>query len=146
MSTRTLNRLRGIGFDLVTGIKRDLASQNKNATGEMSKSLSFQIININNNMGLIASANDYWTYVNDGRKAGSMPPETANFRRWLRAKGIPREASYVIRRSIGQNGIPATNIFDDNVEAIKKQIAMLIAAQRADLESRIGTTLKNASR
>lgn len=50
-----------------------------------------------------------------------MPPETREFVKWLKIKGIPRGASFVIRRSIWMFGIAPTNFFTIPITRRQKQ-------------------------
>lgn len=57
------------------------------------------------------SAVDYWDFIENGRSAGQMPPESP-IRAWAEAKGIlnsqseseKRSIVFLIRRAIGRNG------------------------------------------
>lgn len=41
-----------------------------------------------------------------GRRAGKMPPLTPQFLDWMRARGIPEEKQFAVRKSIADHNIP----------------------------------------
>lgn len=67
--------------------------------------------------------NDYIDYIESGRGSGKMPP-TKPIIDWCRRHGIPSDNStvYLIRRSIGENGIKPRPFIDDWMDDIDKFI------------------------
>jgi hypothetical protein len=47
---------------------------------------------------------DHAYFAEHGRAPGKMPPESPEFLAWMDSVGIPRRASFVIRRAIGEDG------------------------------------------
>ena len=72
---------------------------------------------------LLMWAEDYFIYVDEGRKPNSTPPPVAPIKEWCRQKGIDEGLAYAIAKGIGKNGIPATNISDRMMKQIFSNIA-----------------------
>ena len=72
---------------------------------------------------LLMWAEDYFVYVDEGRKKNSTPPPVAPIKEWCKSKGIEEGAAYAIAKAIGKNGIPATNISERMMKQIFKNIA-----------------------
>jgi hypothetical protein len=51
--------------------------------------------------------------VHDGRRAGAPMPPAGALTGWLRRHGIPIAAEFVVRRAIGQRGIPPRRFLAD---------------------------------
>lgn len=128
--------LNKYGTEVVTEIKNRLLGYDKNATGALIKSIKYKI----SDLDLTFYMNEYGKYVDKGvtghgiiegfngktktvqkgqldKYTGrtyafkdKMPPEKA-LTKWLKIKGIDKEASFVIRRSIWMFGIKPTNFF-----------------------------------
>lgn len=92
---------------------------------------------------------EYWKYVENGRKAGKMPPIDA-IKRWMLVKPVvpkagkngkiptPNQTAYLIARSIGEKGIPAGHQLSDTLQkdsSIINQLEQLIINQ---LENDLG--------
>ena len=72
---------------------------------------------------LIMWAEDYFVYVDQGRKPNSTPPPVAPIKDWCRQKGIDEGLAYAIAKNIGKNGIPATNISERMMKKVFESIA-----------------------
>lgn len=81
-------------------------------TGLLMKSLESRAIEtaFGTSYTLLILAEDYFVFVNDGRKPNSKPPPIAPIKEWCEQKGIDVNLAYPIAKSIGKKGIPATNI------------------------------------
>lgn len=92
---------------------------------------------------------DYCQFVENGRKAGKMPPIDA-IKRWMLVKPVvpkagkngkiptPNQTAYLIARSIGEKGIPAGHQLSDTLQkdsSIINQLEQLIINQ---LENDLG--------
>jgi hypothetical protein len=55
--------------------------------------------------------------VEEGRKAGAKMPPSDPIEAWMARHGIPLELSFVIRRAIGERGIPARPFLKPALEA-----------------------------
>ena len=72
---------------------------------------------------LLMWAEDYFVYVDEGRKPGSKPPPVAPIKEWCIQKGIDEGLAYAIAKNIGINGIPATNISERMMKKVFSNIA-----------------------
>lgn len=84
-------------------------------------------------------------YILNGRRAGAkMPPETEQFRQWLMFRNIPLAASFVIRRSIGRNGIRPTDLLTPTIAAIQPLISRAIFLDTVVHYRAVATTIINS--
>jgi len=72
---------------------------------------------------LLMWAEDYFVYVDQGRKAGSKMPPLEPIKQWCRDKGIPESAAFPIAKKIAEEGIPATNISKRMMKQVFSNIA-----------------------
>lgn len=72
---------------------------------------------------LLMWAEDYFIYVDKGRKPNSTPPPVAPIKEWCIQKGIDEGLAYYIAKNIGINGIPATNISERMMKKVFSNIA-----------------------
>ena len=72
---------------------------------------------------LLMWAEEYFIFVDDGRKPNSKPPPIAPIKKWCSQKGIDEDLAYAIAKSIGRKGIPATNISERMMKKIFSNIA-----------------------
>lgn len=104
--------------------------QEKKASGSLIESIHTSIQVNKNIFEVSVSLNDYWIYVEYGRRQGDKFPPIDAIQRWIQEKNIvptadannriPTEKSlaFLIARSIAQNGIAPSNAFNrtfDNV-------------------------------
>ena len=94
-------------------------------TGRLRDSLSRRVLDtaMGTRYTLQIFAEDYFVYVDKGRKPNSTPPPVAPIKEWCRQKGIDEGLAYAIAKGIGKNGIPATNISDRMMKQIFSNIA-----------------------
>lgn len=107
MATKTLTPEM---INLVAKIAEDYRAALPSATGKL-KSFTYSIEYEGNMFTVYFDLPSYWQYVENGRKAGKMPPISA-IKNWISAKHIPAyknidSAAFLIARSIGKKGIPA---------------------------------------
>lgn len=87
------------------------------------------VINITNSVFQVSFLlEDYWKYVEYGRKAGKQPPIEA-IEQWIRVKHVvPRtlgkvpttkQLAHLISRSIGEKGIKSSNILSNTIKNSK---------------------------
>lgn len=68
-------------------IKKRVKSYIPRTSGELERSLEYRVIEISGNKVVVFYAEEYWYYVNFGRKAGKYAPVSV-IRKWIRDKGI----------------------------------------------------------
>ncbi len=134
--------LEKIGKQSVIFITNELLNSKKYATYDLIKSLDFKVITFLNDLMLEITSEDYFKYVDEGRKPFSKQPPISSIMNWMKTKKIqgrdekgrfiPRKTSaFLIARSIGINGIKPLNIkkkLINNIllnrsEAIKKGVS-----------------------
>jgi len=81
----------------------------KVASGSLINSINYRLQDTAQGINLILLANNYLTYVDEGRRPGTYPPIKA-IQRWAAIKGIPQEAAWAIRRNIYKFGIKPTRV------------------------------------
>jgi len=119
--TFTQQRIRGAGFRFLEDIRRDLQAEDKVASQRLIRSLKFDLTPAPSFLSLQFKAEKHWVFVDEGRKPGGKMPPEAPIRRWLKQKGIDPKLSFVIRRSIAEKGIKATNIFKNNIAKFTRE-------------------------
>ena len=134
--------LETLGDQIIDVYRRKLFDGGTNATGLLGNSLSCIVKTENGIYDLYLSLQDYWKYVENGRQPGKFPPLDA-IKQWIQAKPVIPNArtgklptleqlTFLISRSIANNGIPAKNYLTDTIrefeydpqfyEAINKDI------------------------
>ena len=130
--------LEDYGKELVEHYRQTLTDKKINASYELSNSLKY-IINTQTkgrfevNLSLL----EYWKYIENGRKAGKMPPIDA-IEKWVEIKPVlprprsngklptQRQLAYLIARKIGLEGIAPKPILAENVENLNDVFLPLI--------------------
>ncbi len=109
--------LESFGDLVVSSAQDNLSYYDKINTGTLYDSISYYLHN--DKLSFIMS--DYGVNDEYGRSPGSYVPVDA-LETWMRQKGISLEYSYVINRSIKENGIRPTYFFqkavDENIDNI----------------------------
>lgn len=139
---QTLNR---IGTDVRVKYKQQLKSHNKIASGKLYNSIDYKLVITETNIRLYFLAQDYWIYVENGRKAGKMPPISA-IKGWMVKKGIAdiNGASYKISRSIGKNGIrPSPYLRNIKETLVNDYTDDIMAAFNKDVELQLNKIIEN---
>lgn len=133
METNTLINLPKVqsvlgewGAAIAESYKAGLIDKNKNASSELYKTVRHEVIVGESSYEVVLHLQDYWKYIEYGRKPGKQPPMDAILR-WVEIKPIiPRpmengklptdkQLSFLIARSIGEHGIEPTPLLSDAV-------------------------------
>lgn len=80
-------------------------------TGNLARSLGYEIEESKRELTLVFFGADYLEYVDKGRKPGSKPPPIKPIKKWVKQKGIEPKAAYAIAKKIGKYGIKPTNFW-----------------------------------
>jgi hypothetical protein len=125
--TRVLNEY---GQNLVDNYKSALAAETINASGELSKSIKYIFDDkTKGRFEIKLELLEYWKWVENGRRAGKMPPLKA-IEKWIEVKPIiPRpmvngklptqkQLAYLIARKIGLDGTKGRGILQDRIDNI----------------------------
>ena len=127
------------GNELIAQMQNRLRINKTNATSSLSQSIEPQITGTQSGYRLTVLMEDYWQYVEEGRRAGKMPP-IKNIYEWIRYKrpiqdkiqqspdkiAATKSLAYVIARKIGQKGTKAQPFVTPSL----KQVTTQTLAQR----------------
>ena len=109
------------GKYLVKEARKNLTRKKKNNTKGLYKSLDYEVKEMPNSINFDFLMEEYGEWVDKGRKAGKMPPVSA-IEKWVSQRKIQfrdnkgrfetyKTTAFLIARSIGKRGIPATHFY-----------------------------------
>ena len=142
----TYDTLNKIGDIYIAELTQQLLSADKDASGNLIDSLDYEVLKTVDGFLLELKAASYLRYVDKGRKPGKMPP-TKDIEKWVKEKGIQfrspkgrfityKQTSFIIAKSIGENGIKATNVIDKTQQSIiSRRDDLLLSAFNEDVKS-----------
>lgn len=119
----------------IKNAEANLMENDSNASGQLQRSMKLDKIVIDEKqMRVTVELEDYWYYVENGRKAGKMPPIQPIID-WIENKPVPpkvegltvKQQAYAIARGIGKNGTQPRPFFNKAVEQTWKQFKDEIA-------------------
>ena len=128
------------GNELIAQMQNRLRANKTNASSSLSQSIEPQIKQASaDNLRLTILMEDYWQYVEDGRRAGKMPP-IKNIYEWIQNKrsvqmkiaqspdriAATKSLAYVITRKIHREGTKAQPFVTPSL----KQVTTQTLAQR----------------
>jgi hypothetical protein len=129
------NSVEKLGTEVVADFIKQLLAANKSATGDLIKSVRYEVLETANGIMLNIIASDYFKFVDEGRKPGGKMPPPDKILGWVKAKSIsfgrngidfkPQQIAFIISKSIQKNGIKPTNIKQkiiDNIYKSKEEI------------------------
>lgn len=122
------------GNELIAQMQNRLRSNKTNATSSLYESINPQIKGTQSGYRLTVLMEDYWQYVEEGRRAGKMPP-IKNIYEWIRYKrpmqdkiqqspdkiAATKSLAYVIARKIGQKGTKAQPFVTPSLKQVTTQ-------------------------
>ena len=97
----------------------NLIRNDRIASGDLLNNIEYEITRGDFTYTIYVKMKDYWYYVENGRKAGKMPP-IDNILRWIRVKPVlprpnaegklptPQQLAFLIARKIGEEGTEGT--------------------------------------
>lgn len=120
--------LKKYGEELISLYRQKLSSYNIDATGKLGNTLNFIIKENDDLYELSLDIQDYWIYVEEGRRPGKFPP-IDNIREWIRIKPVlptgfagklpsTEQLTYLIGRKIAQKGTRGRYIYKDTIEEL----------------------------
>lgn len=131
----------------------ELIKKGKNASFTLLDSVHYQVQHDGRNFEVSLNLEDYWKYIENGRKPGSFPPVDA-IRRWIQVKPIvPRrddkgrlpttnQLAYLIGRKIATEGIEPTPVMKDALTRLNAEMEQAIdKAIESDIDSIMTTIL-----
>lgn len=117
--------INDIARELADEYKRLLQNKNKIATGTL-YNFTYEAEFRDGHFLVYFNLPNYWKYVEEGRKAGKMPP-IESIKQWIQVKPlIPQpdkygkiptndQLAYLVARKIGRDGIPATHSLQEAI-------------------------------
>lgn len=97
----------------------NLIRNDRIASGDLLNNIEYEVTRGDFTYTIYVKMKDYWYYVENGRKAGKMPP-IDNILRWIRVKPVlprpnaegklptPQQLAFLIARKIGEEGTEGT--------------------------------------
>ena len=97
----------------------NLIRNDRIASGDLLNNIEYEITRGDFTYTIYVKMKDYWYFVENGRKAGKMPP-IDNILRWIRVKPVlprpnakgklptPQQLAFLIARKIGEEGTQGT--------------------------------------
>lgn len=137
----TMKALNDFGQKIVDNYRAELEACNYQ-DGQLYRTLSYSVKMDNNSSWLISiSLEEYWRYIEYGRRPGKMPPLDV-IEKWIKVKQIlPRpltlksgksvvptipQLSFLIARKIGRDGIRPRPFFKQSFEEAKREFLHII--------------------
>ena len=122
------------GNELIAQMQNRLRSNKTNASSSLSQSVEPNIKSRQGGYNLTILMNDYWLYVENGRKAGKMPP-IKNIYEWIQNKqplqakvaqspdriAATKSLAYVIARKISKKGTKAQPFISPSLNQVTTQ-------------------------
>jgi hypothetical protein len=134
------------GNELIAQMQNRLRINNTNATSSLSSSISPKITSKPGGYRLTTMMQDYWYYVENGRKRGEKPPY-ANIYEWVQNKkemqmkinqspdkiAATKSLAFAIRNVIGKRGTKAQPFISNSLEKVTTEtLGQRIAQYIAD--------------
>lgn len=141
--------LNKAGRELVKNLVANLIKDGSIATGDLVKSVSYEVIKRANDISINIIANKSLDYVDGGRRKGSMPP-VENITKWVKDKGITRfddmtdeQMGWVIAKSIKEKGIAPTRVIERTLNQTIDNLRTIIGtAYRDEVVELLNNSLK----
>lgn len=142
--------LQQYGDLIVDTYKQKLVQKNINSTGQLSNTLNYIFEDAEGVYDISLDIQDYWKYVEDGRKAGRFPPVNA-IRQWINIKRILpngntgklpsiNQLAYLIGRKIARQGVKGKNVLQETLDELNLSDAIEDAVT-ADVTNQVDDTL-----
>ena len=138
------------GKALVLEIVQQLKDAGKEATGNLARSIDYELIEALDTISIGIKAENYLDYVDGGRRKGAKPPPQDAILKWLKVRNIKgrsktngrfitqKSAAFLIARSIGKNGIKPTFVIKKSLRKLKSlQTKLLTDAAVEDMSKMI---------
>ena len=136
----TMKALRDFGQKIVDNYRAELEACNYQ-DGQLYRTLSYSVSTGTGGWVISVSLENYWKYIESGRRPGKMPPVSA-IENWIKVKQIlPRpltlksgksvvptipQLSFLIARKIGRDGIRPRPFFKQSFEEAKREFLHII--------------------
>ena len=136
----TMKALNDFGKVIIDNYKSQLEAEQMN-NGELYRTISYSVSAGTGGWVVSVSLENYWKYIEYGRRPGKMPPVSA-IENWIKVKQIlPRpitlksgksvvptipQLSFLIARKIGRDGIRPRPFFKQSFEDAKREFLQKI--------------------
>lgn len=128
------------GKELVSRLQRALIDKKKLATGSLIGQMTHEVKSNDQGQTIVQIfAEDYFRFVDKGRRPGKQPPLEA-IKQWTRVKLISEKAAFPIARKIGKFGIPPANIINPTLDEL---VVEFEGAYAEEMENILGAVLVN---
>ena len=126
------------GEALVIEIVQQLKDAGKEATGNLARSVDYELIEALDKISVGIVALPYFDNVDSGRRKGAKPPPVGPIIEWMKVKGIKgrnlktgkfitqKSAAFAIARGISKNGIKPTNVIKKSLRKLRSLQAKLL--------------------
>lgn len=137
----TMKALNDFGQKIVDNYRAELQDCNYQ-DGQLYRTLSYSVKMDNSSWLISISLEEYWKYIEAGRRAGAKMPPVYAIENWINVKQIVPHSmtlksgktviptipqlSFLIARSIGRRGIAPKPLFQKSFEAAKQQFMQVI--------------------
>lgn len=137
----TMKALNDFGQKIVENYKAELEACNYQ-DGQLYRTLSYSVKMENSSWLISISLEEYWKYIEAGRRAGAKMPPVSAIENWIKVKQIlPRpltlksgksvvptipQLSFLIARKIGRDGIKPRPFFKQSFESAKREFLHII--------------------
>lgn len=165
METKALRELRPEDFTMTRKIldlfaqvaiveyRRNLKTLGKRASGKLEDNIGYEIEADETRFRVFLNLEEYWKYVEYGRRPGAKWPPQSAILEWIHVKPVipraingitptDRSLAFLIARKIGRDGIKPTKALAGAVEVAKNDFDKYIGdAIRQDVEDYVLNTL-----
>lgn len=141
--------LEKIGQKSVDFLKFLLIDNDKVATGDLVRSLDYDILEATNGLTLEILADKHFKYVNEGRKKNSKPPPIKAILPWIKIRNVnfkgktSEQTAYAIANGIAKNGIKPLYMKGKLIKELNKNITSIItSATKEDIQEMLNKIYK----
>ena len=136
----TMKALNDFGQKIVDNYKAELQACNYQ-DGQLYRTLSYSVSTGTGGWVISVSLENYWKYIESGRRPGKMPPLDV-IEKWINVRRIiphsmtlksgktvipsVKQLSFLIARSIGRRGIQPRPFFKQSFEEAKREFLRII--------------------
>lgn len=124
---RTMEVLEQYAQAWANAYKAELIAEGKRATGDLISSIKGEVVVEGAAISAVLNLEDYWKYVEYGRRAGAKMPPVSAILKWVQAKPVipqpntltgivptQEQLAWAIAKSIQRNGIEPTHALRDS--------------------------------
>lgn len=126
------------GEALVLQIIQELKDAGKEATGNLARSIDYELVEALDSISIGIKGEKYLGVVDGGRRKGAKPPPTGAIIKWMSVKGIKgrnpktgrfqsqKSTAFAIAKGISKNGIKPAFVIKKSLRKLKSLQAKLL--------------------